>query len=211
MKYLRILAVMALSVSLLSSCDFVRSVLGRPTSKDLARIRMEQAAQRKAAIDSLNAARADEELAAADSAEAEVEDVQITQQKTKTTSKQATAKSSTTSKSSAATKPATTAKPSAASKSASAAKAKPVSTAAKRYYVILGAFREYSNADRFMETLSQMNYSPSKFQFNNGFMAVGINGTDNLDEAYQKAAELNGQEFLRGDNPWVYDSQTMKL
>lgn len=209
MKYLRILAVMALSVSLLSSCDFVRSVLGRPTSKDLARIRMEQAAQRKAAIDSLNAARADEELAAADSAEAE--DVQITQQKTKTTSKQATAKSSTTSKSSAATKPATTAKPSAASKSASAAKAKPVSTAAKRYYVILGAFREYSNADRFMETLSQKNYSPSKFQFNNGFMAVGINGTDNLDEAYQKAAELNGQEFLRGDNPWVYDSQTMKL
>lgn len=210
MKYLRILAVMALSVSLLSSCDFVRSVLGRPTSKDLARIRMEQAAQRKAAIDSLNAARADEELAAADSAEAEVEEVQITQQKAKTTSKQATAKSSTPSKSSA-----TTAKPAATAKSATttkpAAKSKPVSTAAKRYYVILGAFREYSNADRFMETLSQMNYSPSKFQFNNGFMAVGINGTDNLDEAYQKAAELNGQEFLRGDNPWVYDSQTMKL
>ena len=155
MKHLRIFAVIALAASLLTGCDFVRSILGKPTSKDIARIRMEQEALRKAEKDSLAA------LAAKDTLQAE--------------------------------------------------KAARPAAPQYRYYVILGSFINYSNADRFMDKLTSMGYSPVKFQFNNGFAAVGVEGTDNLPVAYEKCAALNGKDFLEDDMPWVYDIQTMKL
>ena len=55
MKHFRIIAVLALSVSLLTGCDFFRSILGKPTSSDIERIRLEQAERQKAVKDSLAA------------------------------------------------------------------------------------------------------------------------------------------------------------
>lgn len=153
MKHFRIIAVLALSVSLLTGCDFFRSILGKPTSSDIERIRLEQAERQKAVKDSLAAVRA-----AADSAARAASYVRL-----------------------------------------------------NRYYVILGAFYNQSNADRFTRTLKSLNYEVQVFDFRNGFHAVGVEGTDDLRVAYEKAYNLLGNDLLEGDFPWVYDTQTMNL
>lgn len=63
MKPIRFFVLLLTAVLLFSGCDRIRSMMGKPTSKDLERLKVEAEAQRKAERDSL--ARA-EEAAAAD-------------------------------------------------------------------------------------------------------------------------------------------------
>jgi len=67
MKFLRLSAIILTACMLLSSCDAVRSMLGKPTSKDLELLRQEQeAAKAQARLDSIAAAQAEAERIAAE-------------------------------------------------------------------------------------------------------------------------------------------------
>ena len=61
MKLIRILTPVLAAVLLFSGCDRIRSMMGKPTSSDLERLRVEKEAQQKAERDSI--ARAEEALA----------------------------------------------------------------------------------------------------------------------------------------------------
>ena len=61
MKPIRIFALLLTAVLLFSGCDRIRSMMGKPTSSDLERIRVEKEAQQKAERDSI--ARAEEAAA----------------------------------------------------------------------------------------------------------------------------------------------------
>lgn len=66
MKLLRLSATLLAACMLFVSCDAVRSMLGKPTSKDLEQLRLEQeAARAKAREDSIAAAKAEAERLAA--------------------------------------------------------------------------------------------------------------------------------------------------
>lgn len=158
MKYLRISAILALSVTLLTGCDFFRSMLGKPTSKDIEALRVQQEARRKAADDSIAAAKA---------AQAQIKAAQEAE--------------------------------------------KAELTPTFRYYVILGSFKEFKNAKDFAELLTLKGFAPQQFEFENGFRAVGVCGTDNPAQAYSKMWDFYGEPFLGNAEPWVYDVKTMKL
>lgn len=69
MSKVRIIPVLIVAAMLFSSCDFVRTILGKPTSKDIERMRieqLEQQAQRQRELDSLQRVRAAEEAAEAE-------------------------------------------------------------------------------------------------------------------------------------------------
>lgn len=55
MKEFRFIAMLLVVVTMVSSCDFVRSILGKPTSKDIARMKIEaeQQVKKQRQIDSL--------------------------------------------------------------------------------------------------------------------------------------------------------------
>lgn len=61
MKLIRIFTLAMAAVLLFSGCDRIRSMMGKPTSSDLERLRVEKEAQQKAERDSI--ARAEETLA----------------------------------------------------------------------------------------------------------------------------------------------------
>lgn len=154
MRLARIFSIIAVSALLLTGCDFVRGLLGKPTSKDIEALKMEQAARDKAVQDSIKAAKEEQEKVAqmlADSQEAKA-----------------------------------------------------------KYYVILGSFLEYANANSFADRLQKLGYEPVKIDFKNGFRAVGVCGTDNLDEAYASMRKFIEKDFTPYDEPWVYSS-TMVL
>jgi cell division septation protein DedD len=67
MKTVRLLSVLLIAVTMLSSCDFFRSILGKPTSKDIERMKIEAAAQAKKQrqLDSINRAKAEADAIAA--------------------------------------------------------------------------------------------------------------------------------------------------
>lgn len=60
MKTLRLVSVLLIAVTMLTGCDFFRSLIGKPTSKDIERMRIEAEAQAKKQkqLDSINAANA---------------------------------------------------------------------------------------------------------------------------------------------------------
>ena len=58
MRSFKFLAVVIMVVSMATSCDFCRSLVGKPTSKELEAMRQEQLAKKKALQDSINAANA---------------------------------------------------------------------------------------------------------------------------------------------------------
>lgn len=70
MKAFRLISVLLVAVTMLSSCDFFRSLVGKPTSKDLERMRIEAQAKKQRQLDSLNKVKADS-LAALAALEAE--------------------------------------------------------------------------------------------------------------------------------------------
>lgn len=67
MKAVRVLSMFLIAVTLLSGCDFFRSILGKPTSKDIERMRIEAEAQarKQRQLDSINKAKAEADAIAA--------------------------------------------------------------------------------------------------------------------------------------------------
>ncbi len=74
----------------------------------------------------------------------------------------------------------------------------------KRYYVIMGAFSSKENAEKYGERIQSFGYEPEFFGFTEGRTAVGIGGTDDLEEAKIFMRELKGQDFCP-DGVWILD------
>ncbi len=74
----------------------------------------------------------------------------------------------------------------------------------KRYYVIMGAFSSRENAEKYGERIQSFGYEPEFFGFTEGRTAVGIGGTDDLEDAKIFMRELKGQDFCP-DGVWILD------
>lgn len=59
MKLVRIFSLFLIAATMLTSCDFFRSLVGKPTSKDIERMRIEAQAKKQRELDSINKAKAD--------------------------------------------------------------------------------------------------------------------------------------------------------
>lgn len=64
-----------------------------------------------------------------------------------------------------------------------------------RYYVVVGSFRQRSNAERFMEKINSYgDFSPVMATFRNGMIAVGVcprNKVRDLEPAYKDVREMD--------------------
>ncbi len=147
----KVLVLAAVSVAMLSGCDWVKERLGMATSEDIERLRieMEQKELREKQIkDSIETARLDSLKKAQESAI-------------------------------------------------------PYSSLDKQYYVIMGSFKEISNADVMKAELEKMGYSPVRIALKNGFEMVALAGFDKYGEAMAEIGKIEGNDLCPYD-VWVY-------
>lgn len=74
----------------------------------------------------------------------------------------------------------------------------------KRFHVILGSFKDYSNSARMVDDLTKKGYKPLVFNFKNGFEAVSVCSFDKATPAFNEMYKLLDQGFAP-DDIWVYD------
>ena len=161
------------AVLLVTGCDFVRTVAGRPTSAQLDEIRKErmaaEEARHQARLDSM--ARAEKAMAEALAArEAQLLD-SLTQSK------------------------GTVLNP---SKLGGLYTTKLES----KYYIVVGAFRTRSYAERKLTQCNQAGYTATIISFRNGLLAVAICPSDNLEETLKTLKKLRGTEVCPQDG-WI--------
>lgn len=164
----------ALSAVLLSGCDFVRSLAGRPTSGELEekRIAIErlQAEERyRAQLDSLEKVR----KRMADSLAALEEHLLDSLSQAKGTL-------------------------------LNPSKLGGLYTTKldARYYIIVGAFRTRSYAERKLTKCNEAGYTATIISFRNGLLAVGVCPSDSLNETVRKLRELRGNGICPEDG-WI--------
>ena len=75
-----------------------------------------------------------------------------------------------------------------------------------RYCIIIGAFRERSNAEYLHRAASDKGYSPSLISFRNGLIAVGICPVNSLKEAAQAMKKVREEAFCP-DDVWILDNE----
>ena len=161
------------AVLLVTGCDFVRTVAGRPTSAQLDEIRKErmaaEEARHQARLDSM--ARAEKAMAEALAArEAQLLD-SLTQSK------------------------GTVLNP---SKLGGLYTTKLES----KYYIVVGAFRTRSYAERKLTQCNEAGYTATIISFRNGLLAVAICPSDNLEETLKTLKKLRGTEVCPQDG-WI--------
>ena len=161
------------AVLLVTGCDFVRTVAGRPTSAQLDEIRKErmaaEEARHQARLDSM--ARAEKAMAETLAArEAQLLD-SLSQAK------------------------GTVLNP---SKLGGLYTTKLES----KYYIVVGAFRTRSYAERKLTQCNQAGYTATIISFRNGLLAVAICPSDNLEETLKTLKKLRGTEVCPQDG-WI--------
>lgn len=77
-------------------------------------------------------------------------------------------------------------------------------TAAGRFMIIVGSFKEVQNAPNMMKRLQDMGYEPETIRFENGFDVVSVYSTDSYGEACMKMREVMETPFCPEDI-WIYD------
>ena len=171
MKKTLILAVMLLSV--VSSCDFVRTLAGRPTSAQLEEMREErmraEEARHQAVLDSME--RAEKALAEALAArEQELLD-SLTQAHGTVLNPSRLGGLYTTKLES-------------------------------KYYIVVGAFRNRTYAERKLTQCNEAGYTATIISFRNGLLAVSVCPSDNLEETLRTLKKLRGTEVCPEDG-WI--------
>ena len=171
MKKTLILALAALV--LVSSCDFVRTLAGRPTSAQLEQIRKNrmaaEEARHQARLDSM--ARAEKNLAEALAArEAQLLD-SLTQAKGTVLNPSKLGGLFTT-------------------------------KLENKYYIVVGAFRNRSNAERKLTQCNQAGYTGTIISFRNGLLAVAVLPSNNLEETLKTLKKMRGTEVCPQDG-WI--------
>lgn len=71
------------------------------------------------------------------------------------------------------------------------------------FYVVLGSFKDYRNADALEALVKKHGYSPEKIMMKNGFMMVAIGGFGSFSKAYKEMEKIGEQDFCPYDM-WVY-------
>lgn len=190
MKVCRIIALTALFLALLTGCDAVRSALGKPTSKDIAELRLQKARMQRTgdslavemgalpdSLDNLALAEADttEPAAETSGAVAEAAPLNLT---------------------SAADVP---------QGQATEAEEAPSEGLASGYYVVLGSFKNEDNARYYYNSLSASGADVHLVKMKNGFTAVMICHGSTYDEAYSKMLEFYSDK-KRPEDIWIYNT-----
>lgn len=72
----------------------------------------------------------------------------------------------------------------------------------KRFYVILGSFSVYENAQNFKKQLMQENFQPGILVNENGLYRVSVNSFDDETMARSRVAEIR-QKFTKYSDVWL--------
>ena len=75
--------------------------------------------------------------------------------------------------------------------------------AVEGYYVVLGAFKDHANADKFEAVVKKNGYSPEKILMKNGFMMVAVGGFSSFNSAHKEMVKIGELDFCPYDM-WVY-------
>lgn len=75
----------------------------------------------------------------------------------------------------------------------------------KRYYVILGSFKEQSNVDLMVKDAKAFNFNPVVIPCNNGFTMVAASGHSTLPEACSAKIRVEDLDICPYDI-WIYDT-----
>ncbi len=170
----RFVLLFACAAVLLSGCDFLRSLAGRPTSEDLEAKRAvielaREEARRQAELDSLERVR----RRMADSLAALEEHLLDSLTQTRGTILNPTRLGGLyTTKLEA------------------------------KYYIIVGAFRTRSYAERKLNKCSEAGYTATIISFRNGLLAVGVCPSDSINDTWNKLRELRGTDICPKD-AWI--------
>lgn len=171
MKKTLILALML--VGFVSSCDFVRTLAGRPTSAQLEKMRLErieaEEARHQAVLDSLERVRVTMEEALA-AREQELLDSLAQSHGTIL--------------------------------SASKMGGLFTTKLDAKYCIVVGAFRNRTFAERKLTQCNEAGYTATIICFRNGLLAVSVCSSDNLEETIQKLHELRGTDVCPKDG-WI--------
>lgn len=150
-------------LTLVSSCDFIRSIAGRPTSQQLEQIRQDKIAReealQQARIDSLKRV------------QQAMEDSLAAMEKRLLDS---------------------LSQVSGTILNPSALGGLFTTRLETKYYIIVGAFRNRSYAERKLEACNAAGYTGTIISFRNGLLAVGIYPSNNLQEIVRKLQEIRG-------------------
>ncbi len=71
-----------------------------------------------------------------------------------------------------------------------------------RYYIVVGAFTQRSNAEALLMKVQEKGYTGTLISFRNGFNAVGICNTDNLNQAFRSLKTVKTEPFCPED-VWI--------
>ena len=71
-----------------------------------------------------------------------------------------------------------------------------------RYYIVVGAMKQRANAEKLLTRVQKSGYVATLISFRNGFNAVGICSTDNLNEAFQSLKKVKTESFCPPD-VWI--------
>ena len=71
-----------------------------------------------------------------------------------------------------------------------------------RYYIVVGSFRNRSNAESLLNDVSIKGYSPVLINFRNGFNAVGISPSSSLKEVLASLKKVKTEDFCPSD-VWI--------
>lgn len=184
-KAMEILVLAAVTVSV-SSCDMFRTMVGRPTSADIA--------AKKAKIEQFEALRQQpapaDSLASADTlGEAgQPVAVQVGESSEDSLAAAAALKES----------------------GAKVAESRLLTTEAKgslthRYYIIVGAFSSRDNASKLVSKISAKGYEACVIAYRSGLTAVGVCPSNSLTEACAALGVLRGESFCPAD-AWILDN-----
>ncbi len=71
-----------------------------------------------------------------------------------------------------------------------------------RYYIVVGAFAARSNAEKLLGTVQEAGYTGTLISFRNGLTAIGTCQTDNLNYAYKCLDKIREEAFCPPD-VWI--------
>lgn len=71
-----------------------------------------------------------------------------------------------------------------------------------RYYIIVGAFRTRSYAERKLTQCNEAGYTATIISFRNGLLAVGVSPSDSLNDTVRRLRELRGNGICPEDG-WI--------
>lgn len=174
------IAALAATICLLAGCDFLRSLAGRPTSRDIdakrAQIEREVAPEKEHA-DSLAAGQL------ADAGQPDQQEPAVKKDPAPTSGggipKQLTPKQ---------------------------LQGREKFDLAHRYYLMIGVFRNPDNATRQSERAQAAGYPVTLIPMNNGLTGVGVCASDDLQSVYESFVRLRKEPFCP-DDTWILNNE----